>query len=85
MRVIISKYALTSGLYSVDASPGVSPGMVYYRVPGSMFEQYAHGNDFHDDESEAIARADEMREKKILSLKKQIAKLEKMTFKVKNL
>lgn len=42
---------------------------------------YFHGNEWHKSRESAIAKAEEMRKKKIASLKKQIEKLEKMEFK----
>jgi hypothetical protein len=41
---------------------------------------HGEGIEWHRTEAEAIARAEEMRIAKIASLKKQIAKLEKMKF-----
>ena len=74
----VTKYALTSGVKVVE-------GHVYPDYP-SMFvnstntnESY-HGNDWHTSEEAALARAEEMRMKKIASLKKQMAKLENMKF-----
>jgi len=54
--------------------------MIAYRTEGSMFDQYAHNDDWHCTLPDAIAKANEMRAKKIASLKKQIAKLEAMKF-----
>ena len=42
----------------------------------------AHGNDWHRTEADAVARAEQMRVKKIASLEKQIAKLKKLSFTV---
>lgn len=51
---------------------GVDPFPIYY---------HGEGNDWHRTKESAIAKAEEMRKKKIASLKKQIEKLEKMEFK----
>jgi hypothetical protein len=79
----ITKYALSNGkILKIDARlcGDVSNTMIAYRTEGSMFDQYAHGSDWHHALPEAIAKADEMRVKKIASLKKNIAKLENMRF-----
>lgn len=55
-----------------------STKLIAYRKNG--FEQYAHSPLWQRTLPEAIAKANEMRVKKIASLKKQIAKLEKMVF-----
>lgn len=47
------------------------------RFGGSL---YFHGNDWHRTPEDALARAEEMRKAKLLSLKNQIQKLEAMTF-----
>lgn len=73
----VTKYALTNGIL-------LEKGEVCNYTSGTMFSYgtfgHAHGNDWHRTPEAAIARAEEMRKKKIESLKKQIAKLEKMTF-----
>jgi hypothetical protein len=46
----------------------------------SSTKYHSEGIEWHRTESSAIARAEEMRLAKIASLKKQIAKLEKMKF-----
>ena len=79
----ITKYALSNGkILKIEARPcgDVSNTMIAYRTEGSMFDQYAHNTDWHRTLPDAIAKANEMRAKKIASLKKQIAKLEAMKF-----
>jgi len=76
--VWITKYALTSGIDKVVATV-LDTGMVTYGNIGWR-HQYAHGKDWHRTPESAIARAEEMRTAKIASLKKSIAKLEKMVF-----
>lgn len=85
IEVWVTKYALTSGIFRVNAKicSNVSSSMISYRESNARFDQYAHGNDWHKTEVEAIARAEQMRTKKIASLKKQIAKLEAMKFEPK--
>lgn len=81
MKVWITKYALTAGIMEVDAEFCKSMStMVSYRPEGASYDQYAHGDDWHTDLDSAKAKAEQMRQAKIASLKKQIAKLEKLEF-----
>ncbi len=77
MKVWITKYALTQGVREAS-------GSIYYRSSNYLkadgFPWLITKPDWHATKKEAIARAEEMRQKKILSLKKQIAKLEKLRF-----
>lgn len=77
MKVWISKYALTKGIFEREVND-CGNGMVEDK--SSYVPVYYHGNDWHIDKKSAISRAEEMRKKKIASLKKQIDKLEKMNF-----
>ena len=75
MKVYITKYALTRGILETD-------GATVEGIP-SMAETnfgYFHGDDWHETKEEAIKRAEEMRTKKIASLRKQIEKLEALKF-----
>ena len=77
MKVYITKYALSTGIY-IDDVVGTS----HRDMVGSTLQQgrYHHGNDYQTDAEFALCRAEEMRIRKIESLKKQISKLEKMDF-----
>ena len=77
----ITKYALTTGIIVTEGTvcSESSPDMFFY---GSM--SLAHGNDWHRTPEAALSRAEEMRLAKISSVKKQLAKLERMTFKAPN-
>lgn len=84
MRVYITKYALTTGIQIKQAErPSTADdSMIVVRVGG--YSSYYHGNgrDWHRSSESAIKRAEEMRRKKIASLKKALAKLEAMKFEV---
>jgi hypothetical protein len=92
VKVWITKYALTTGIFEVNGEPIQDGATIKYRRASSsssfrsgfILPEYAHGKDFHETPELAILRANEMRVAKIASLKKQIAKLEKMTFEVKD-
>ncbi len=76
--VYVTKYALTSGPFSVDAEVSDTGSMAYYRLGG--YPQYAHGKDFHLTQENALADCERRRKAKIASIEKQKVKLEKMTF-----
>lgn len=78
MKVYITKYALTKGILEKE-SRQCGDGMIATR---ERFSAYFHGEgkDWHRTKENAIKRAEEMRMKKIESLKKQIEKLERMKF-----
>lgn len=79
----ISKYALTKGIYPAkceEPSPS-TPGLIVGH--SGRWSEYYHGEgrDWHRTEADAIAKAETMRTRKIDSLRKQIDKLEKLSFK----
>lgn len=67
MKVWITKYALTDGIIETDSENGARSIDLYW-------------GDCHLSRESEIKKAEEMRQKKIESLKKQIKKLEKMRF-----
>lgn len=77
MKAWITKYALTKGILEKEVRD-CGDGMA--EESENHFPTYYHGTDWHKDKQSAIAKAEEMRKKKIASLKKQIEKLEKMNF-----
>ena len=80
----ITKDALTRGIEKIEVEDrfAISERMVKAILIGDEFgaSQCFHKPDWHRDPEYAIGRAEEMRDAKIASLKKKIAKLEKMTF-----
>lgn len=80
-KVFITKYALTKGIIEKEAEiHSYRDGSQFAFLKGE-FSGYKMSKDaFHDHEN-AIRKSEEMRQKKIASLKKQIAKLEKLSFK----
>jgi hypothetical protein len=78
-KAYITKYALTSGImeeYTNDEFAHVE--IVCLGKLGC----YTVGNDIFDNKKDAYYKAELMRERKIKSLKKQLAKLESMSFKI---
>ena len=87
MKVWITKYALTDGISEVEiiAEHKILENPIEYKsrylcrnTDGDQF--YLNGDDFCYTYECAIQKAEEMRQKKIASLKKQIEKLERMRF-----
>lgn len=76
MKVWISKYALTKGIYEaeVEGCFDISPRMI------KIGHWYFHGDDWHHSRELAMAKAEEMRVAKIKSLQKSLKKFEAMRF-----
>ena len=79
MKIWVTKYALTQGIfeYEVPDVPVTENTIAVPAVDGN-FPTYFHGPDWHRTKEDAIERANFMRIKKRLSLRKQIAKLDSM-------
>lgn len=77
IKAWVTKYALTSGIEVVE-------GVVNHDISSKMFTwgqwSNAHRKDWHRSEQEAMARAEQMRQQKIESLRKSIKKLEALKF-----
>ena len=71
----VTLYALSSGIRKGVAEPRGQ----YWKIRGDH-AFYTLGKDAFETEAEAIADAGKRRDKKIASLKKQLAKLESLTF-----
>lgn len=78
----VTKYALSSGIEAVRARivNGDTNLISYMGTKKNTLRQYANAKEWFRTPEEALRRAEEMREEKIASLKKSIAKLEKITF-----
>ncbi len=84
MKIWVTKYALTTGIISSEAAEicEETPTMIVFPACGSVYARYFHGEgkDWHRTKEAAVARAEAMRVAKIASLRKSIAKLEKLKF-----
>ena len=83
MKVLITKYALTEGIKLVDVIETHTPTMVCEPtdVRGGIPQHYhGEGNEWHRTVDSARFKAKDMQKKKIASLKKSLAKLEKLCF-----
>lgn len=80
-KVYITKYALTSGIKDMETEikkSNFADTPDYVR--DASWTSFYIGRDAFLDKSEALKKAEEMRKKKIASLRKQIVKLEKLSF-----
>jgi hypothetical protein len=80
VKVWITKCALTKGIQQKEGSVSETNKESFSEVGNSWFSYWGNGREWHTTKESAIAKAEEMRVKKIASLKKQIAKLEKLKF-----
>ena len=85
MKVWITKYALTDGIIEAQQIPGATyDGKEYAFFVGKngqyITDFYIPYDELFWDKNSAIVKAEEMRQKEIESLKKQIKKLEEMRF-----
>ena len=77
MEVWITRYALTKGIIKKEAHTTHSKSMI---CVNGKFPEYFHSNDWHETKEAAIVKAEDMKDKKIASLKKQLKKMENLTF-----
>jgi hypothetical protein len=85
MKIFVTKYALSEGILEAEAedlNPAYKDMVIVKGVPGKTYDQYFHGEgkNWHRDIQSARARAAKMVVSKIISLKKQISKLEAIVF-----
>jgi hypothetical protein len=78
----ITKYALSDGIEEIEFDPKCvnSDGRISRIDSDPWRHHFYNKNDYRTTKTAAIVRANQMREAKITSLKKQIAKLDKMKF-----
>jgi len=80
VKVWITKYALSKGIFEAEAESSFTPRMAKITSPNWPKWPYFHGEEWHTTKEAAVKKAEKMRLARIESLKKQIAKLEKMKF-----
>ena len=79
MKLWITKYALTKGISEIECEDFENGAVKETENPFPTF-YHGEGSEWHQTKESAIKKAEEMRQKKIESLKKQIEKLEQMKF-----
>lgn len=72
--VWITRYALSSGVFKAEGAVSAEGSYCTIRRPGRISETF-HGKDWHLDANSAFLRANEMRLKKMVSLRKSLANL----------
>lgn len=82
MIVYISKYALSKGIFEMEAEvcESTSPDMIVGVGQNKYTFYHGKGKNWHLTTADAIAAAKKKRDNKINSLKEQISKLEQLTF-----
>ena len=88
MQIYVTKWALTQGILEMEADdidetlyPDRTIRMASVPgVAGKSYRQNFHGSEWHRTQSAAIEQAEELRRKKIVSLQKQLAKIENLKF-----
>ena len=78
MKVWISKYALTKGLYEEEVRS--CPGYPDHRATVGLSVHYYRMGQWHETLEAAQAHAKTMQQRKLASLRRQIAKLEALRF-----
>jgi len=79
--VYVTKYALSSGPFAVEAEILYGGSMAHWVAEG--FNNSAHGKDFWLTTKEALVDCERRRKAKLESIAKQVKKLEAMTFTIK--
>ena len=83
MRAFSSKHALTEGVIEVEGTIVTgSPGTKYFKQSGHRYTQplLTVGKDAHLTRDAAVEAAEFLRERKLASLRRQIAKIEELDF-----
>lgn len=81
MKIWISKYALSAGITEHECeAPKEGSDRVYPGAPFMAFYGFTLGKDAHDTREGAVAAAEKMRKRKVASVRKQLQRLEDMTF-----
>lgn len=83
-KVFITNYALTKGICEEEAEIKSYKDGTTFAYTKKQFTGYKIGSEAFYRYEDAVVKAEELRQKKIASLKKQIEKMEKLSFKNKN-
>lgn len=84
MRVYITKYALTSGVFVFEGEmyDGTLENSFRGKRPLSHYIEYFHGKDVHTTKVSALKQCEEMKIKKLQSLDKQVKKISAIGFEI---
>lgn len=81
--VWVTKWALTKGVYQIEVEDCFDTSSKMVKQIRSFHlscSTYLHGNEWHRTKNDAVKRAEEMRERRLRSLEKQIAKIKSLDF-----
>jgi hypothetical protein len=79
--VYVTKWWLSKGLVKAETETPLDQNMIFIRgIQGPWGDHYLHKPDWHASRGEAGLYAEQLRVKRMASLKKQLAKLKAMTF-----
>ena len=78
MKVWTTQYALTKNIYIIEGS--IDEQGMFVVGDGTVYVDLYLPSECHQTKASAVRRAKAMREKKIASLRKQIARLKKLKF-----
>lgn len=81
MKAWITKYALTQGIYEIDAEicTNTSTDMIQ-DINNKYIYYHGEGRQWHSTKEAAIIKATQMRDRKVKALHTQLNKLNKLTF-----
>lgn len=83
MKIFVTKYILTKGILEVEVE-NTEAGSTSYQTPGHEDRQFFHerveGKEWHRTYEAARKRAEVVRQAKIKSLEKELARLQKTSF-----
>lgn len=80
MKVYVTKFALTKGILEKEVSISSTSENMVVEIINEVYYSYYHKPYWYEDKAEAIKFAEEMKVRKIESLKKSILRLEKLKF-----
>lgn len=83
MKVYITKYALTQGIltsYNAELCDDINPNMIKVSFTNDWHHNYFHKPNWHETYEEALEQANKIKTRKIEALKKQIKKIEQLSF-----
>jgi hypothetical protein len=80
ISVWVSKYALSKGILHMKAERSRRFPSLVVNPENRLQTFHEEGREWHLSEADAQTRADAMRQAKIVSLRKQIARLERLDF-----
>lgn len=82
-KVYVTRYALTAGIFCVEAKINETGTVASYKRDESYYTECAHGKDFYLTADAALKRAEEMRIKKLQSIDKQAKRISALKFEIK--